>query len=53
MNVGFSIVTDKYWTTGVRSPAGANDLSVSFRVQTGSGAHSALYTVGTSGKAQA
>jgi hypothetical protein len=33
----------------VRSPAGAKDFSCSFRVQTGSGAHPASYTMGTGG----
>jgi hypothetical protein len=34
---------------GVRSPAGANDLSCILCVQTGSGAHPASYTMGTGG----
>jgi hypothetical protein len=32
---------------GVRSPAGAKDLSSSLRVQTGSGTHPASCTMGT------
>jgi hypothetical protein len=34
---------------GVRSPAGAKDISSTLCVQTGSGAHPASYTVGTGG----
>jgi hypothetical protein len=34
---------------GVRSPAGAKDISSSLFVQTGSGAHPASCTVGTGG----
>jgi hypothetical protein len=34
---------------GVRSPAGAKDLSSNLCVQTGSGAHPASSTVGTGG----
>jgi hypothetical protein len=37
------------WTTGVRFPAGARDFSLLHRVQTGSGAHPASYTIGTGG----
>jgi hypothetical protein len=39
------------WTTGVRSPTDAEDISTSLCVQTGSGAHSSSCTVGTGGKA--
>ncbi|KDR17811.1 Disks large 1 tumor suppressor protein [Zootermopsis nevadensis] len=35
------------WTTGVRSPTGAEDFSSSLCVQTGSGAHPASSTMGT------
>jgi hypothetical protein len=35
------------WTAWVRSPTGAEDLSSSHCVQTGSGAHPASYTMGT------
>jgi hypothetical protein len=34
---------------GVRSPAGAKDISSNLCVQTGSGAHPASYTMGTGG----
>jgi hypothetical protein len=37
------------WTTGVRSPTGAEDFSSSPCVQTASGAHPASCTVGTGG----
>jgi hypothetical protein len=37
------------WTTGGRSPTGAEDFSSSLCVQTGSGAHPASCTVGTGG----
>jgi hypothetical protein len=37
------------WTIGVQSPIGAEDFSSSSCVQTGSGAHPASYSVGTSG----
>jgi hypothetical protein len=37
------------WTTGVRFPAGARDFSLSYCVQTGSGAHPACYPMGTGG----
>jgi hypothetical protein len=37
------------WTTGIRSPAEANDLSSSLCVQTGSEAHPASCPVGTGG----
>jgi hypothetical protein len=35
------------WTTGVRSPTGAEDFSSTLCVQTGSGAHPASCTMGT------
>jgi hypothetical protein len=44
-----SVVTDTNWTTGVRSPAGAEVFSSSLCVQTGSGAHPASCTMGTGG----
>jgi hypothetical protein len=37
------------WTIGVRSPTEAADISSSFCVQTGSGAHPASYPMGTGG----
>jgi hypothetical protein len=37
------------WTTGIRSPAEAEDFSSSLCVQTGSGAHPATCTMGTGG----
>jgi hypothetical protein len=43
-----SIVTTG-WTTGVRSPVGAEDFSSSLCVQTGSGAHPASCPMGTGG----
>jgi hypothetical protein len=42
------LITD--WTTGVRSPTEAEDLSSNLCVRTGSGAHPASCTVGTGGK---
>jgi hypothetical protein len=39
------------WTTWVRSPADAKDISSSLCVQTSSEAHSASYPLGTVGKA--
>jgi hypothetical protein len=44
-----SIVSDYGLAIGVRSPAGAGDLSSSLCVQTGSGAHPASCTMGTGG----
>jgi hypothetical protein len=38
-----------FWTIGVRSPTGAEDVSSSLCVQTGSGAHPASYPMGTGG----
>jgi hypothetical protein len=37
------------WAIGVRSPAGAKDISSSLCVQTGSGAHPASCTMSTGG----
>jgi hypothetical protein len=37
------------WTAGVRSPTEAEHISSNFCVQTGSGAHTASYTMGTGG----
>jgi hypothetical protein len=37
--------------TGVEITVGAKDFSLSLRVQTGSGAHPASYSVATGGKA--
>jgi hypothetical protein len=34
---------------GVRIPAGGGNLSLRYRVQTGSGAHTASYSMGTGG----
>jgi hypothetical protein len=46
----YCLTTD--WTAGVRSPTQAEDFYTNLCVQTGCGAHSASYTVGTGGKAR-
>jgi hypothetical protein len=44
-----SVVSSYGWTTGVRSPTGAEDFSSSLCVHTGSGAHPVSYPMGTGG----
>jgi hypothetical protein len=42
-------IHDFMWGGGVRVPVGAGNFSTHHRVQTGSGAHPAVYAMGTRG----